>query len=187
MNRKGRLIIISSPSGGGKSSVIRKFLSTHPNMMHSISCTTRPVRKDSRDVKDYKFVTHETFHKWIEENKFAEWAMVHNNYYGTPKEDLQNAIDEGIDVMLDVDVVGGMNLKKMYGDRAIAIFLLPPSIDELKKRLGNRGTDPIEVQQLRLTNAMTELTYKDKFDHQVVNDNLDRACSEIEQILAVAY
>lgn len=179
----GRLIVVSSPSGGGKSSVIRRFLETHPNMIHSISCTTRPTRPEARDRGDYHFIDKPIFEKWIAEDKFVEWAEVHNNLYGTLKEPLQKALDSGTDVLLDLDVVGGTNVKKIFGKRAVTIFILPPSIDELKKRLDDRGTDSEKVKTLRLQNALRELKYKDDYDYRVINDDLDEACLEIERIL----
>jgi len=184
MAKKARLIIIAAPSGTGKTTVIRRFLETHPNMIHSVSCTTRPMRPGDVAGRDYHFIDRKTFEDWIQKKKFAEWAEVHNHFYGTPKEPLDEWLKEKKDVLLDLDVVGSLNLKKIYGDQAITIFLLPPSMEDLKKRLSQRRTDSPEAQALRLKNALTEMTYKDKFDHQVVNDVLDRACREIEKIIS---
>ncbi|MFH0799529.1 MAG: guanylate kinase [Pseudomonadota bacterium] len=183
MKRKGRLIIVTAPSGTGKTSVIHRFLSAHPDMIHSVSCTTRPIRKGEVDGRDYHFIDREEFSKGIDDGKFAEWAEVHNNFYGTPNAPLEAWLAAGTDVLLDVDVVGSLSLKKIYGGRAISIFLVPPTMDELKRRLALRGTDLAEVQALRLKNALTEMTFKDRFDHQVVNDVLDRACAEIGSII----
>lgn len=179
----GRLIIIAAPSGTGKTTVIHRFLSTNPNTIHSVSCTTRPIRPNEVDGRDYHFIDDVTFKKWISEGKFAEYCPVHDHIYGTPKEPLDKWLSEGKDVLLDLDVVGALKLKKLYGDKAITIFLIPPSDEELKKRLLSRGTDTKEQQSLRLKNALNEMTYKDKFDHRVVNDVLDKACGEIEEIL----
>lgn len=183
MGDKGRLIIISAPSGAGKTSVIHRFLSTHPDMIHSISWTTRPARPGNIDEGYYHIVDKEAFQKGIEEGMFAEWAEVHKYLYGTPKKPLDQWLSEGKDVLLDLDVVGGLKLKEMYNDQAISIFLLPPSIDELKKRLTGRRTDSAEAQEIRLNNALEELECKDKYDYQVVNDVLEKACREIEEIL----
>lgn len=180
---KGRLIIISAPSGTGKTSVIRRFLKTHPRMIHSVSCTTRPIRAGEKDGEDYHFISAETFRKMAQEKAFAEWAEVHKHSYGTPREPLDRWMEEGIDVLLDLDVQGGMNLKKMYGKRAISIFLMPPSEEELKRRLASRGTDSPEVQALRLQNARREMTFRDRYDVCVLNDNLDQACRAIEKVL----
>lgn len=181
--KSGRLIIVAAPSGGGKTSVIKRFLTTHPHMVHSISCTTRPMRAGEVNGRDYLFIDQKTFEDGIKNGRFAEWAKVHNHYYGTPKETLDAWITEGKNVLLDLDIMGSLSLKKIYNDRAISIFILPPSMDELKRRLAGRGTDSREVQEFRLKNALHELTYKDKFDYQVVNDVLELTCQKIEKII----
>ncbi|MBT3182019.1 MAG: guanylate kinase [Deltaproteobacteria bacterium] len=183
MGERGRLIIITAPSGTGKSTVIRRFMETHPDMIHSISCTTRKTRPDKRDAGDYTFIDKETFQSWIDQGKFAEWAEYVGNFYGTPREPLDKWLEEGTFVLLDLEVVGGTELKDLYKEDAISIFLLPPNEEELKRRLSSRGTDSEEVQQERLRTALVEMTYKDKYDHRVVNDDLDRACKEIEKII----
>ncbi|OGQ48655.1 MAG: guanylate kinase [Deltaproteobacteria bacterium RIFCSPLOWO2_02_FULL_46_8] len=178
-----RLIIISAPSGTGKTSVIQRLLVTHPNMIHSVSCTTRPKRGAEVDGKDYHFIPQEIFQQWIKEGKFVEWAKVHHRYYGTLKAPLDQALQEGKDVVLDLDVEGGMALKKIYGERALTLFLLPPSVEELERRLSERGTDSPEERQIRLDNAHHELAHKDRYDHQIMNDNLKHACEAIEKLL----
>lgn len=181
--KRGLLVIISAPSGTGKTSVIRRFMSTHPDMIHSISCTTRSVRPDRKDAHDYHFMDEGTFQKWIDDGKLAEWAPYCGNLYGTPKEPLDRWLAEGKFVLLDLEVVGGTKLKDLYKDDAVSIFLLPPSEEELKRRLFGRGTDSDEARALRLKTALFEMTYKDKYDHQVINDDLERACNEIETIM----
>jgi len=181
--KKGRLIIIAAPSGAGKTSVIKRFLSTHPNTVHSISCTTRPIRPGKVDEGYYQFLDHKTFKEWMDRGEFAEWAEVHGHLYGTPKEPLEKSLDEGGDVLLDLDVVGSLKLKELYGERAVSIFILPPSVEELTKRLSARGTDSLEVRRIRLRNAIEEMKFKDNFDYQVINDNLEHACLEIERII----
>ena len=181
--KSGRIIVISAPSGAGKTSVIHRLRARNDNMIHSVSATTRPMRKGEIDGRDYHFIDETTFKDWIGNGKLAEWNRVHNHGYGTPKEPLDKWLADGKDILLDLDVVGGLRLTEMYRDRAISIFLLPPSQEELVKRLNSRGTDSKEVRELRLKNAMKEMTYKDKFDHQVVNDALDKACFDIEGIL----
>ncbi|MBI4125381.1 MAG: guanylate kinase [Deltaproteobacteria bacterium] len=180
---RGRLIIISAPSGAGKTSVIHHLLERHPNMIHSVSWTTRPRRSQETDGKDYHFVGEGEFKKGVEKGRLAEWAEVHNACYGTPKEPLEQWLKEGKDVLLDLDVQGGMNLKKMYADRAVSIFLLPPSEEELERRLLERKTDSEQERRLRLTNATKEVAFKDHYDHQVINDQLHQACRAIERIL----
>lgn len=181
--RPGRLIIISAPSGTGKTSVIRRLLVRHPNMIHSVSWTTRPKRSDEIDGKDYHFVSAQKFAGGVQAGNLAEWAEVHNARYGTPKEPLEQWLAEGKDVLLDLDVQGGLNLKKLYADRAVSIFLLPPSEAELERRLLGRRTDSAADQRVRLANAKKEITFKDRYDHQVINDELEKACASIEKIL----
>jgi guanylate kinase len=180
---KGLLIVIASPSGGGKTSVIQKFLARHPEMVHSISCTTRPIRPGEVNGKYYHYLDVKEFEDGIKAGHFVEWAKVHNNYYGTPKAPLDKWLSEGKTVLLDLDVVGSLNLKKLYGKKSVTIFILPPSVEELKKRLAGRKTDSAEAQALRLKNALEEMTHKDEFDYRVVNDDLDRVCGEIEEII----
>lgn len=184
MPKSGRLIIIAAPSGGGKTSVIERLLATRKNAVHSISCTTRPERTGEVSGRYYHHIDRKTFEEGIAAGRFAEWAKVHGNLYGTPKEPLDNWLAEGKDVLLDLDVVGSMNLKGLYKDKAVTIFIIPPSMDELRKRLAGRGTDTKEAQELRLKNALEEIGHKDRFDHLVVNDTLDNACREIERILS---
>lgn len=183
MKKKGRLIIISAPSGTGKTSVIQRFLATHPDMKYSISCTTRPIRGKEIDGKDYHFLDEKIFKEWVQKGKLAEWAKYCGHLYGTPKEPIDNAIANGKDVLLDLEVIGGTKLKELYKENAISIFLLPPSDKELRKRLSKRKTDSEEMQRARLKTAMMEMTYKDKYDYQVINDDLEMACREIEKIL----
>jgi len=183
-NFKGHLIVLSAPSGTGKTSVIRRLLKTHPNMIHSVSCTTRPKRTGEVEGGDYHFIDRDTFIKKIDKGEFAEWAEVHNRFYGTPRAPLEKALEEGKDVILDLDVQGGMKVKGLFGDKAITIFLLPPSVEELERRLSTRGTDSAEERQIRLENARHELAMKDAYDYQILNKDLEQACLEIEKILA---
>jgi len=183
MNRKGKVIVIAAPTGCGKTSVIKRFLAEHTNAQHSISCTTRPMRPGETDGKDYHFLDADTFHKKIANGEFAEWAEVHEHCYGTLKKTLDEAIESGVNLFLDLDVVGSFNLKEMYGDDAVAIFLAPPSMEELERRLVDRKTDSEEQLKIRLSNAVKEMIYKDRFDHLVVNDVLEEAYREIEEII----
>jgi guanylate kinase len=183
MENKGLLIVIASPSGGGKTSVIQKLKERQAELVHSISCTTRPMRKGEVNHKYYHHISREEFEKGIKAGEFVEWAHVHTDLYGTPKAPIDQWLKEGRNVILDLDVVGSLNVKKIYGRRAVTIFILPPSIEELKKRLANRRTDPAEAQALRLKNALEEMTHKDEFDHNVINDELERVCGEIERIV----
>lgn len=182
MAKRGYLVIITAPSGTGKSTVIKRFLDTHPDMVHSISCTTREVRSEG-DSGDYRFIDKDLFKRMIDEGKFAEWAEYCGNFYGTPRKPIDDWIASGVIVLLDLEVIGGTKLKNLYGDDAISVFLLPPNEEELKRRLSHRGTDSAKAQQKRLKTALMEMTYQDKYDYRVINDDLDVACKEIENII----
>lgn len=179
----GRLIIISAPSGTGKTSVIERFLKTHPNRIHSISCTTRPMRKGETDGVEYHFIAEERFRERVAKGGFVEWAEVHGHLYGTLKKDLDEILKKGKEILLDLDVQGGMNLKRLYGERALSIFLMPPSMEELKRRLSLRGTDSAEQLEIRLKNAEHEMRQKDHYDTVIVNADLEETCREIEKVL----
>lgn len=178
-----KLFIVTSPSGGGKTSVIKLLMKRHGELIHSISCTTRAMRPGEVNGEYYHHISRQEFEDGIKAGKFAEWARVHNEIYGTPKGPLDKWLNEGKIILLDLDVVGSLNLKKIYGSKAATIFLLPPSLKELKMRLVGRATDSKEVQELRLKNALEELTHKDQFDYRIVNDKLELACDEIEKII----
>jgi len=177
------LVIIAAPSGTGKTTVIRRFLEAHPDMVHSVSCTTRPPRRGESDGRDYHFISRREFEEGISDGRFAEWAEVHGHLYGTPKEPLERWLSEGKKVLLDLDVVGSLKLKSIYKERAISIFLEPPSIEELERRLRSRATDTEEQMRIRMRNAMEELSHRGEFDRRVVNDDIERACREIEGLI----
>lgn len=179
----GRLIIISAPSGTGKTSVIERFLKTHPNMIHSVSCTTRSMRKGETGGVEYHFITEERFREQVSRGEFVEWAEVHGHLYGTLKKYLDKILKEGKEILLDLDVQGGMNLKRLYGERALSIFLMPPSMEELKRRLSLRGTDSAEQLGIRLKNAEYEMRQKEHYDTVIVNADLERTCREMEKVL----
>lgn len=175
---KGKLLIFSAPSGSGKSTIINWLMAEHPELrMHfSISCTSRPPRGVERDGVEYFFLTPDEFRRRIDAGEFVEYEEVYaDRYYGTLKSQVQKQLEAGENVVFDVDVHGAMNIKKAYGDDALSIFIMPPSIEELRSRLLHRATDAIEVIEQRIARAQYELSFADKFDTVVVNDNLDSA------------
>jgi guanylate kinase len=170
------LIIVSAPSGTGKSTLCGRLLRELPESVRlSISTTSRSPRGQEQNGVEYYFVSSEDFKAKIAEDEFAEWALVHENYYGTSKETLHSFWRDGAHVLLDIDVQGAMRLKSLYNDRALLVFLEPPSIAELERRLRARATDPDHVIERRMKNALDELSRKNDFDVVIVNDDLDQA------------
>ena len=185
MMKKGRLIVFSAPSGSGKSTIIG-WLMQHQElqMEFSISCTSRAPRGTEQNGVEYFFLTPYEFRQRIEKDEFVEYEEVYKDrFYGTLKSQVEKQLDAGENVVFDVDVKGGCNIKKYYGDRALSVFIQPPSIDELRKRLVGRGTDAPEVIEDRIARASFELTFANKFDRIVVNDDLERAEQETYEIV----
>ncbi len=176
----GKIIIFSAPSGSGKSTIIGKLMAhSELNMAFSISCTSRQPRGTERDGVEYFFVTPDEFRRRIAAGDFLEYEEVYKDrYYGTLKSQVERQLEAGDNVVLDVDVKGACNIKQHYGSRALAVFIQPPSIGELRRRLEGRGTDAPAVIEDRLARAEFELTFAPKFDKVVVNDDLDRAVAE---------
>jgi guanylate kinase len=178
-----RLVVVSAPSGAGKTTLCEMLIRDFPNIRLSISTTTRPRRPTEKDGIHYQFVSPEGFQQKIDAGEFAEWAEVHGHSYGTSKRTIENALAAGKNVLFDIDVQGAMNLQKQYGERVLLIFILPPSIAELEQRLRNRkGDSPASIEK-RLKNAYNELEWGKKFDYQITNDHLDRAYQELKEIL----
>lgn len=176
----GKVIIFSAPSGSGKSTIIGRLMAHKElNMAFSISCTSRQPRGAERDGVEYFFVTPDEFRRKIADGEFLEYEEVYKDrYYGTLKSQVERQLEAGENVVLDVDVKGACNIKQFYGDRALALFIQPPSLDELRRRLEGRGTDAPNVIEDRLARAEFELGFAPKFDKVIVNDDLDRAVSE---------
>ncbi len=175
---RGKLIIISAPSGTGKSTIIGWLMKEHPelNLAFSISCTSRPPRGTEQNGVEYFFLTPEEFRQRIENDEFLEYEEVYEGrFYGTLKAQVERQLEAGQNVVFDVDVKGGVNIKNYYGDEAMSLFIQPPSIAELRKRLEGRATDAPEVIDQRIARAEFELTFADKFDKIVVNDDLATA------------
>lgn len=182
---KGRLFVISAPSGAGKSTLCRAVRSRFPQMCYSISRTTRQPRKGEIDGVDYFFVSQEEFLEGISENRWAEWAQVHDNYYGTSAADIDKSLAAGRDILLDIDVQGARQIVARYPD-AVTIFIMPPSMGELQRRLESRGTDSAETIAKRLRNAQGEIAQKEKYRHIVVNDRLESAAAQLFAIIEQA-
>ena len=175
---KGKLIIVSAPSGTGKSTIISWLMKEHKelNLAYSISCTSRPPRGAEQNGVDYFFLTPEEFRHRIENNEFMEYEEVYTDrFYGTLKSQVDNQLEAGQNVVFDVDVKGGVNIKKFYGDQALSLFIQPPSIAELRRRLEGRATDSPDVIDQRIARAEFELTFAKKFDKIVINDILEYA------------
>ena len=175
----GKLIIFSAPSGSGKSTIINYLLQQPLRLRFSISATSRKPRGQEQDGVEYYFLTPEAFRERIANGDFLEYEEVYTDkYYGTLKSEVERILNEGDNVIFDVDVVGGCNIKKFYGDRALSLFIQPPSIEELRKRLEGRGTDAPEVIESRIAKAEYELGFAPRFDKIVVNDDLEQAETE---------
>ena len=181
----GKLIIFSAPSGSGKSTIINWLMSHEElRMAFSISCTSRAPRGTERNGVEYFFVTPEEFRRRIDNDEFLEYEEVYKDrYYGTLKQQVEAQLEKGENVVFDVDVKGGCNIKNYYGDRALSVFIQPPSIEELRNRLTGRGTDAPEVIEDRIARASFELTFTPKFDKVVINDDLDKAKAEALKIV----
>ena len=180
----GKVIIVSAPSGAGKTSIVKHVLQFLPELRFSTSATTRNMREGEINGKDYHFLSVDDFKKGIERDDFLEWEEVYRNqFYGTLKSEIQRIWDEGKTVIFDVDVKGGLNIKKFFGDNALAIFVEPPTIEELEKRLLKRGTETEESLRKRMEKAEYELSFAPKFDKVILNDNLDTAREEMRHTI----
>ena len=179
---KKRVVIFSAPSGSGKSTIVNYLLAKDLGLEFSVSATCRAPRGEERHGKEYYFFTADEFKQRIEKDDFLEWEEVYPGcFYGTLKSELERIWKAGHDVVFDVDVVGGVNIKKIFGEQALSIFVKAPSVEALRQRLIGRGTDSMEKIEQRVAKAEYELTFADKFDVVIVNDNLETALAEAEK------
>jgi guanylate kinase len=181
---EAKLIIFSAPSGAGKSTIVNHLLKRGLNVAFSISATSRAPRGAEQNGVEYYFLSPDEFRQKIANDEFVEYEEVYRDcYYGTLRSEIDRIGNQGKHIMFDVDVVGGLNIKKQYGDRALLIFISPPGIDELRQRLANRGTDSPEMIDLRIAKAEYELSFAPHFDITIVNDDLNRAKDEAEKLV----
>lgn len=181
---KGKLIIFSAPSGAGKTTIVRQLLDFSLNLEFSVSATSRAPRPNELHGRDYYFLNLDEFQNKVAAGEFLEWEEVYNGIcYGTLKSEVERIRDLGKNVIFDVDVIGGLNIKKQFGDQALAIFVQPPSVEELRNRLRNRSTESEEKIAMRISKAEHELSFAPQFDVIVVNDNLEKAVKEAEKLV----
>ena len=190
IKRLGIALIVSGPSGSGKSSISREVMKRHPEVAFSISCTTRPPRSGERNGVDYHFLSVEDFRKKIEAREFIEYAQVHGNFYGTLKSEVEKRVTQGIDVILDIDVQGAAKVHELcreseiFRDAAEFVFVAPPSHAELERRLRGRGTDAEEVILKRLENSKLEISHWREYSYLLINDEFEEAVRKFDALLA---
>lgn len=180
-----KMIIVSAPSGAGKSTLVKHLINKGFPLEFSVSATSRKPRGDERDGKEYYFITAGEFRRRIADNEFAEWEEVYpDHYYGTLRGEIDRIWKAGKCIIFDVDVRGGVSLKKIFGEKALSVFIMPPSVEELEKRLTGRGTDTPEKIKMRVDKATEEISLAPLFDVVIMNDSLDRACHEMEEAVS---
>ena len=180
--RRGVLLIVASPSGAGKTSLCRRLMADHKGLELSVSMTTRGIRPGEVADRDYHFVERAEFQRLIEQDAFLEWADVHGNLYGSPRAPIDRALSEGRDVLFDIDWQGAAQIARKCPDDAVRVFILPPSLEELRRRLVTRSQDAPEVIEKRIKNAKGEIEHCDAFDYVFVNDDFDRSYAELAHI-----
>ncbi len=183
--KSGKLIIFSAPSGAGKTTIVHALTERFPRLEFSISATSRQPRHNEQHGRDYYFLSAEEFRKACEEERFVEWEEVYaGTRYGTLKSEMERIWRKGNTILFDVDVMGGIRLKSIFGENALSIFVMPPSVAALRERLTGRGTDSPETIEKRIAKAEQEISYADRFDYVVVNDDLQQAIAEVEALVA---
>ena len=182
--RRGLLIVLSSPSGAGKSTISRLLLEADSEVTMSISATTRPRRPGEVEDVDYHFVDDSRFDQMVEDGEFAEWAYVFDHRYGSPKEPIKDALKVGHDILFDIDWQGTQQLRGAFGTDLVRIFILPPSMQELERRLRSRGTDSEDVIQSRMTRAASEIGHWGEYDYVLINEDMDECLAEVQSIIA---
>jgi len=183
--RRGVLFVLSSPSGAGKSTIARMLLAADPDIAMSVSVTTRPMRPGEVDGEDYHFVDLERFKAMVADGAFLEWAHVFDHRYGTPKAPVERMLEEGRDVLFDIDWQGAQQLHQQAGGDVVRVFILPPSVEELERRLRTRGTDDAAVVAARMARASSEISHWDGYEYVLINDDVDRCFEEVHTILKV--
>lgn len=179
---EGKLVVIVAPSGSGKTTMAKRLLQDFPNLAFSVSATTRPPREGEQDGQEYFFLSDEAFDERVEKGDFLEWETFYNGRrYGTLKPEVDRLLEKGYYILLDLEVNGAKNVKHIYGDRCLAVFISPPSIEVLKDRLTRRGTETPESMVVRLNRVAYEMTFKDLFDTHVINDDLETAYYDIHE------
>ncbi len=180
---KGKLIVISAPSGCGKTTIAKAILSKHPALLFSVSATTRPARSGEVNGKDYFFLSRREFEKRIESGDLVEWEEIYGNYYGTLKSEIHRALNKGYSMIFDVDVKGALSIRRNFPGDSVLVFIKPPSMEVLTNRLMNRKTENPETLKRRLDRVPMELEQGAHFDFQVINDDLDKAITEVDEIV----
>ena len=183
LKRRGMLFVLSSPSGAGKSTIARKLLADDPGLQMSVSATTRGMRPGEVEGKDYHFVDLEEFRRMVANDEFLEWAHVFDNRYGTPRAQVEAMLAAGKDVLFDIDWQGAQQLYQQAGGDVVRVFILPPSVDELGRRLARRGTDDAAVIASRMARAIDEISHWDGYDYVLINDDVDRCFGQVLTIL----
>lgn len=180
---RGHLIVVSAPSGSGKTTIVKAILAKHPSMLFSVSATTRPKRETETDGKDYFFLTRTEFERRIQAGELVEWEEIYGNLYGTLKSEVDKVLKSGHSMLFDIDVKGGLSIKRHYPDDSLLIFIQPPSVEVLEARLRNRKTEDEETFKRRMARVTMELNMASQFHHQVVNDDLETAIRDVERLI----